>query len=60
MTLHADRAWEELTVDTELGLECESYKWQQNQSFVEVYVHVPQGTTVRQVYSLIFSTAQDL
>jgi hypothetical protein len=43
---HADdEAWREIQVPTTLGLEFERYKWRQNQSFVELFVKLPPGST---------------
>lgn len=33
---------------SELGMACEGYKWQQDQSHVEVYVLVPEGAATKQ------------
>ena len=44
-----DPAWDAIRIDLELGMICENYKWQQNQSYVEIYIHVPDQTTSKQV-----------
>lgn len=44
-----DKVWDALEVDIQLGMHCENYKWQQNQSHVEIYIHTPEGITSKQV-----------
>lgn len=36
-----ERAWAEVQLPEGLGLDCGRYKYVQNQTFVEVYVHIP-------------------
>ena len=44
-----DVAWLDIAIPEKLGLELERYKWRQNQSFVEVFVKLPRGTTKNDV-----------
>lgn len=44
-----DPAWDAIQIDPDLGMECENYKWQQNQSYVEIYIQVPEYTSSKQV-----------
>ena len=49
LNIDHDKLWVATEVDAQLGMCCENYKWQQNQSHVEVYIHVPEQTTSKQV-----------
>ena len=39
----SQKAWDAVTVDLDLGIDCGEYKWQQNQSYIEIFVHLPDG-----------------
>lgn len=47
--LRCARAWEGIRVADDMGLDCGRYKWQQNQSHVEVAVLVPPNVPSHQV-----------
>ena len=49
LEIDLDKAWEAIEIDAQLGICCESYKWQQNQSHVEIYIHVPEQVSSKQV-----------
>ena len=60
-----DKVWEDITVDQELGLDCSNggagsggggglpYKWNQNQSYVEIHVQLPASIPSSQYKSAI-------
>lgn len=50
LDINHDKGWDAVEIDSELGMCCENYKWQQNQSHVEIYVHVPEQITSKQVW----------
>ncbi len=35
------KLWRQIEVPAGLGLDCDNYKWRQNQSHVEVFVRLP-------------------
>lgn len=41
MLTPSQKAWEALSIDADLGMDCDDYKWQQNQSYVEIFVKLP-------------------
>jgi hypothetical protein len=41
--MFSERLWTSVLVPEHLGIECERYKWRQNQSYVEVFVLLPPG-----------------
>ena len=38
MLTDSQKAWDAVSIDGELGMDCGSYKWHQNQSYVEIFV----------------------
>ena len=44
-----DRSWEAISIDSLLGVDCGDYKWQQNQSYVEIFCLLPENVTLKQV-----------
>lgn len=49
LSLRQDREWKRIDVAPELGLDCGTYKWRQNQSLVEVFVQLPPNVEARKV-----------
>ena len=43
------RAWEEISLPPDMGLDCGHYKWYQNQSFVELAFPLPEHTQPKEV-----------
>ncbi|EIE25264.1 hypothetical protein COCSUDRAFT_13889, partial [Coccomyxa subellipsoidea C-169] len=43
------KRWSEISVPSDLGLDCGRYKWWQNQSYVEVFFLIPEKVTAKQV-----------
>lgn len=48
-TSRRDELWLELEVPENLGLELPRYKWRQDQSWVEVFVQLPEGLSAKMV-----------
>lgn len=46
-------AWKALAVPQDLGVDCQTYKWRQNQSHVELYVKLPPNVLPKQVTIII-------
>lgn len=44
-----DRAWKEVSVLADLGVDCGRYKWHQNQSHVEAHFLIPKNLSSKQV-----------
>ncbi|KAK3265120.1 hypothetical protein CYMTET_26177 [Cymbomonas tetramitiformis] len=55
-TSQKEQLWLGLHVPTNLGMECERYKWRQNQSYVEMFVRLPEGATGKHVSVELQST----
>ena len=45
------RAWEEISLPADMGMDCGHYKWYQNQSFVELAFPLPDHTQPKEVSS---------
>ena len=45
------RAWEEIALPEDMGMDCGHYKWYQNQSFVELAFPLPEHTQPKEVRS---------
>eukprot|EP00242_Pyramimonas_sp_CCMP2087_P015836 CAMPEP_0198211372 /NCGR_PEP_ID=MMETSP1445-20131203/23451_1 /TAXON_ID=36898 /ORGANISM="Pyramimonas sp., Strain CCMP2087" /LENGTH=300 /DNA_ID=CAMNT_0043885617 /DNA_START=459 /DNA_END=1360 /DNA_ORIENTATION=+ len=45
-----EKYWAEVEIPEKLGLQCPKYKWRQNQSYVEVFVRLPAGTSGKAVF----------
>ena len=46
------RAWLQIEVPPGLGLDCDRYKWLQNQSYVEVFFRLPEHVLPHQAHTL--------
>ena len=46
------RAWLQIEVPPGLGLDCDRYKWLQNQSYVEVFFRLPEHVLPHQARTL--------
>ena len=51
------KAWQNIQVDTDLGVDCEHLKWQQNQTYVEIFALLPARIQPSQVLSTGTSNA---
>ena len=43
------RAWEDIRLPEDMGMDCGHYKWYQNQSFVELAFPLPEHTQPKEV-----------
>ena len=46
-----DRAWNEIRIPVDMGVDCGHYKWYQNQSIVELAFPVPELVQPKEVRS---------
>lgn len=46
-----DRAWNEIRIPADMGMDCGHYKWYQNQSIVELAFPVPEHVQPKEVQS---------
>lgn len=44
-----DKIWAAVVVDSELGMDCGNFKWQQNQSYIEIFCRVPDNVPTHEV-----------
>ena len=50
-----DRAWHEIRIPMDMGMDCRHYKWYQNQSIVELAFPVPENVQPKDVRSSLCS-----
>lgn len=43
------KVWRQIEVPHDMGLDCDNYKWRQNQTHVEVFVRLPEYARPEQV-----------
>ena len=49
LTCSRTRAWEEISLPADMGMDCGHYKWYQNQSFVELALPLPDHAQPKEV-----------
>ncbi|KAK9820242.1 hypothetical protein WJX72_007885 [[Myrmecia] bisecta] len=49
MSSKKDQGWKQIEVAPDLGVACDRYKWQQNQTYVEIYLRLPAHSHAKQV-----------
>ena len=46
------RAWNDVPIPENLGRDCGTYKWYQNQSYVHLHIQLPESVPAKQVQQI--------